>query len=70
MHGVQRGHSQVQSVHGAGGLTSALCLEYGSVSERPALSAGAIAGISISVILIVGGLAAVLVWLLVFRKKS
>ena len=47
-----------------------VCLEYGSVSERPALSAGAIAGISISVILIVGGLAAVLVWLLVFRKKS
>ncbi|ESU45577.1 Variant-specific surface protein, partial [Giardia duodenalis] len=47
-----------------------VCLEYSSVLESSALSAGAISGISISVILIVGGLVAVLVWLLVFRRKS
>ncbi|ESU42588.1 Variant-specific surface protein [Giardia duodenalis] len=47
-----------------------VCLEYSSVLKRSALSAGAISGISISVILIVGSLVAVLVWLLVFRRKS
>ncbi|EFO61469.1 High cysteine membrane VSP-like protein [Giardia lamblia P15] len=49
------------------GATQPVCLEYGHVSR---LSAGAISGITISVVLVVGAVTAILVWLLVFRKKN
>ncbi|EFO61694.1 High cysteine membrane VSP-like protein [Giardia lamblia P15] len=51
------------------GATQPVCLEYGR-SLRPTLSAGAISGITIGAVLVIGTVTAVLVWLLVFRKKS
>ncbi|EFO64538.1 High cysteine membrane protein VSP-like [Giardia lamblia P15] len=51
------------------GATQPVCLEY-SRSLRLALSAGAISGITIGAVLVIGTVTAVLVWLLVFRKKS
>ncbi|EFO64215.1 High cysteine membrane protein VSP-like [Giardia lamblia P15] len=51
------------------GATQPVCLEYGYVS-RLAISTRAISGIIISVVLIIGIVAAVLVWLFIFRKKN
>lgn len=46
-----------------------VCLEYGYALEKPGLSIGAISGIGVGVVLVVGGVTVVLVWFFVFRKK-
>ncbi|KAE8302612.1 High cysteine membrane protein VSP-like [Giardia duodenalis] len=52
------------------GAATPVCLEYDSTSKKSALSSSAISGIAISVVLVVGGVAGVLVWFFVFRKKN
>eukprot|EP00701_Giardia_intestinalis_P001167 XP_001704991.1 High cysteine membrane protein VSP-like [Giardia lamblia ATCC 50803] len=52
------------------GAATPICLEYDNTSKKSALSSGAISGIAIGVVLVVGGVAAVLVWFFVFRKKN
>lgn len=51
------------------GSLQPVCLEYGHVPGS-ALSVGAISGISIAAVLVAGGVTAVAVWLLVFRKRG
>eukprot|EP00701_Giardia_intestinalis_P003066 XP_001706890.1 High cysteine protein [Giardia lamblia ATCC 50803] len=52
------------------GAATPICLEYDNTSKKSALSSSAISGIAISVVLVVGGVAGVLVWFFVFRKKN
>ncbi|EFO63170.1 High cysteine membrane VSP-like protein [Giardia lamblia P15] len=49
---------------------SPVCLDHSNTPRKSALSAKAISGIAIGAVVVVGTVAAVLVWLFVFRKKN